>query len=99
MNNAGIVAPVGAFWELDPDDWWRVQEVNLRGAGAVHQGSAAGHGGPSARPDINVVSGDGTMAMPPTAYCSSKAAFIRLTDTLAVETNHTALACLRLALA
>jgi NAD(P)-dependent dehydrogenase (short-subunit alcohol dehydrogenase family) len=31
VNNAGIGGPVGPFLENDPDDWWRCQEVNLRG--------------------------------------------------------------------
>ena len=43
---------------------------------------------PAVRSMINVVSGAGTMAIAGAmAYCSSKAAFIRLTDTLAVETE------------
>jgi NAD(P)-dependent dehydrogenase (short-subunit alcohol dehydrogenase family) len=31
VNNAGAAGPLGPFWENDPEDWWRCQQVNLRG--------------------------------------------------------------------
>ena len=31
VNNAGVLQPIGLAWEVDPDDWWRCIEVNLRG--------------------------------------------------------------------
>ena len=37
VANAGIGGPDGATWEVEPEDWWRVQEVNVRG---VHGRSA-----------------------------------------------------------
>jgi NAD(P)-dependent dehydrogenase (short-subunit alcohol dehydrogenase family) len=88
VNNAGVAEPIGAFWELDPEDWWRILEVNLRGpalcARAVLPGMVARGRGRI----INVTSGAGAMPVPSaTAYCSSKAALIRLTDTLAAETE------------
>jgi NAD(P)-dependent dehydrogenase (short-subunit alcohol dehydrogenase family) len=88
VNNAGIAEPIGAFWELDPDDWWRILEVNLRGpalcARAVLPGMVARGSGRI----INVTSGAGAAPISgATAYCSSKAALIRLTDTLGVETE------------
>jgi NAD(P)-dependent dehydrogenase (short-subunit alcohol dehydrogenase family) len=30
INNAGIVTPLGPLWEIDPDEWWRSMEINLR---------------------------------------------------------------------
>jgi NAD(P)-dependent dehydrogenase (short-subunit alcohol dehydrogenase family) len=31
VNNAAVVAPLGPVWEVAPDDWWRLMEVNLLG--------------------------------------------------------------------
>ena len=31
MANAGVSGPDGATWELDPADWWHVQEINVLG--------------------------------------------------------------------
>jgi NAD(P)-dependent dehydrogenase (short-subunit alcohol dehydrogenase family) len=31
VNNAARFAALGTLWEVDPDDWWREVEVNLRG--------------------------------------------------------------------
>ncbi|MBN2405764.1 MAG: SDR family oxidoreductase [Coriobacteriia bacterium] len=31
VNNAGHGGEVGATWEVDPDEWWRCMDVNLRG--------------------------------------------------------------------
>lgn len=32
VNNAGVVGPLGYDWEIDPDDWWRTFEINMRGS-------------------------------------------------------------------
>ena len=31
INNAGVARALGAIAEVDPDDWWREVEINLRG--------------------------------------------------------------------
>ena len=31
VNNAGAGDPGGPIWEVDPDRWWRVLDVNIRG--------------------------------------------------------------------
>ncbi len=31
VNNAGVPGPTVPFWETDPQDWWRCQEVNVLG--------------------------------------------------------------------
>jgi NAD(P)-dependent dehydrogenase (short-subunit alcohol dehydrogenase family) len=31
VANAGVSGPDGATWEIDPADWWRVQEINVLG--------------------------------------------------------------------
>src|SRR5437773_6927157 len=31
VANAGVPGPDGATWEIDPADWWHVQEINVLG--------------------------------------------------------------------
>ena len=31
INNAAVVSPLGAISEVDPEAWWRTQEINVRG--------------------------------------------------------------------
>ncbi|MBI3943182.1 MAG: SDR family NAD(P)-dependent oxidoreductase [Chloroflexi bacterium] len=31
VNNAAVITPLGYDWEIDPDEWWRTLEINLRG--------------------------------------------------------------------
>ena len=30
VNNAGVISPTGLDWEIEPDDWWRAMEINLK---------------------------------------------------------------------
>ena len=46
FNNAGRFNVLGALWEVDPDDWWRDVEVNLRGVMLLLPGRAAPHDQP-----------------------------------------------------
>lgn len=85
-NNAGSFSGVGPLWEVDADKWWQDVETNLkgsmlcaqavlphlieRGGGIVINMSGGGAAGP-------MVGGSG--------YGSSKAALLRLTDSLARE--------------
>src|SRR5215813_5257884 len=87
VNNAGSVGVIGPIWETDPDDWWRTIEVNLRGpmlcTRSVLPGMIARHGGRI----INMASAAGLRAFPNNStYACSKAALVRLTDTLQQET-------------
>jgi NAD(P)-dependent dehydrogenase (short-subunit alcohol dehydrogenase family) len=86
VNNAGRFQALGPLWEVDPDNWWREQEVNLRGpllcTRAVLPGMLARGRGRI----INVASGAGALTRPgASAYSVSKTALLRLTDTLARE--------------
>jgi NAD(P)-dependent dehydrogenase (short-subunit alcohol dehydrogenase family) len=88
INNAGIVNPLGPLWTCDPDEWWRSIEINLRSvllcSHAVLPGMVARRRGRM----INIASGAGTVAIPyGSAYVISKTAMIRLTETLALETE------------
>ena len=31
VNNAGVGGPFGDAWQVNPGDWWRTVEINLRG--------------------------------------------------------------------
>jgi NAD(P)-dependent dehydrogenase (short-subunit alcohol dehydrogenase family) len=86
VNNAGVAGPIGPFAGVDPEEWWRCQEVNLRGpllyTRAVLPGMIARGRGRV----VNVASGAGTQAIPNlSAYVVSKAALIRLTEIVAAE--------------
>jgi NAD(P)-dependent dehydrogenase (short-subunit alcohol dehydrogenase family) len=88
INNAAIVSPLGPLWELDPDEWWRSMDINVRGillcTRAVLPGMIARRRGRI----INVASGAGTGAIAyGSAYVTSKTAVIRLTETVALETK------------
>jgi NAD(P)-dependent dehydrogenase (short-subunit alcohol dehydrogenase family) len=86
VNNAGVGGPIGPLAETDPDARWRCMEVNLRGplvcSRAVLPGMLARRRGRI----VNVASGAGTRDKPYlSAYVTSKAALIRLTENLAAE--------------
>ena len=86
VANAGSFAAGGRLWETDPDLWWRDVEVNLRGpALALHAVLPAMVQRGSGRA---VVLGSGMGAVPTagaSAYSTSKAAVLRLVDTVAEE--------------
>ena len=90
VANAGSFAAGGRLWETDPDLWWRDVEVNLRGpALALHAVLPAmvERGGGRI-----VVLGSGMGAVPTagaSAYSTSKAAVLRLVDTVAAELDGT----------
>ena len=86
VNNAGLLRTIGPVWEIDPEQWWREVEVNLRGpflcARAVLPGMIARQHGRI----INVASGAGIVPVPAgTAYAASKAALINFTESVAGE--------------
>ncbi len=88
VNNAGIVGPVGPAWEVDGDDWWRTMEVNVRGTMLTTQ---------LVLPDmvtrrhgriVNLSSHAGVFRWPlVSAYSVSKAAVVKFTENLALETS------------
>jgi NAD(P)-dependent dehydrogenase (short-subunit alcohol dehydrogenase family) len=84
VNNAGVLGPIGPFWEAEFDGWWRAMEVNVRGAllcaHLVMPAMIARRRGRI----INVVTG----AFPApylSPYMSSKTALLRATECLAAE--------------
>ena len=86
VANAGLFTAAGPLWQTDPDQWWRDTEVNLRGPLlALHAALPAMIARGSGRV-IVVGSGIGTRPMPyASAYATSKAALLRLVDSVAGE--------------
>jgi len=86
INNAGVQEPIGLFDQVDWLAWRRTIEVNLLGAALVCR-----HAIPlfKARNCGKIVNLSGGGAATPrayfSAYAASKAAVVRLTDTLAEE--------------
>jgi NAD(P)-dependent dehydrogenase (short-subunit alcohol dehydrogenase family) len=86
VNNAGTAGPLGPFWENDPEDWWRCQQVNLRGPMLCCRESLPGMIARNAGRIINVVSGAGCQPFADmSAYVTSKTALIRFSEQLALE--------------
>ena len=86
VANAGIGTEGGSTWEVDPEEWWRVLEVNMRG---VHLSCRSVIPGMLERGRGRIViTGSGAAYLPGgggTAYPSSKAAVCRYGETLANE--------------
>jgi len=79
VNNAGRVDAEVPLWEADPDEWWDIMRVNVRGpfllAHAVIPVMLEQGGGRI----IDVNSGSGTRDFPTaTAYTASKSALFRI---------------------
>jgi NAD(P)-dependent dehydrogenase (short-subunit alcohol dehydrogenase family) len=85
-NNGSADGAVGPLWEINPEAWWQDIEINLRGTflcthAALPHMIAAGRGH-----IVNMVSMAAVMPWPyDSAYACSKAAVIRLTDSVAHE--------------
>lgn len=84
VNNAGTASPLGPLWEVDPDEWWRSMEINVRSvqlcSSAVLPGMIARRRGRI----IDVASGVRPITYM-SAYNVSKLSLIRLTELLAAE--------------
>jgi NAD(P)-dependent dehydrogenase (short-subunit alcohol dehydrogenase family) len=88
INNAGVSGPVGPLWQAQTAEWWRAIEVNLGGAFVLTQ-LALEHMIPAGKGRIiNITSYAGVYRWPLlSAYAASKAALVKLTETLAEETR------------
>src|ERR671919_2060494 len=86
VSNAGISIDEDAAWELEPEDWWHVFEVNVLGVylccRAVIPGMLKRGGGRI----VNVASGAAYLpGSSSTSYSASKAAVHRFSETLALQ--------------
>jgi NAD(P)-dependent dehydrogenase (short-subunit alcohol dehydrogenase family) len=86
VNNAGVYGPKGPIEEVDWDEWVKAIEINLLGTVfmcrlVVPLFKSRGYG-----KIINLSGGGATNPLPRiSAYAASKAAVVRMTDTLAEE--------------
>jgi NAD(P)-dependent dehydrogenase (short-subunit alcohol dehydrogenase family) len=86
VNNAGAAGPMTPFWETDPEDWWRCQEVNVLGPMLCCRYVVPGMIGRHTGRIINLTSGAGTRAIPNLGpYAISKASVIRFSEQLALD--------------
>jgi 3-oxoacyl-[acyl-carrier protein] reductase len=84
VSNAGITTEEGAAWELDPDEWWRVFEVNVLGVYLTCRAVIPGMLARGKGRIVNVASGAAYLpGSKSTAYSASKAAVHRFSETLA----------------
>lgn len=88
VNAAGVQGPIGPLWKVDPAQWRRALDVNLYGTmlccrSVVPHMITAGGG--------KIINFSGGGATGPrsnfSAYAASKAAVVRMTETLAEETR------------
>jgi NAD(P)-dependent dehydrogenase (short-subunit alcohol dehydrogenase family) len=86
VNNAGIYGPKGLVQDVDVDEWWDAVRINLLSVmltcrEAMPLFTRMGYG-----KIVNLSGGGATAPLPRiSAYAASKAAVVRLTETLAVE--------------
>jgi NAD(P)-dependent dehydrogenase (short-subunit alcohol dehydrogenase family) len=86
VNNAGVTGPMAPFWETDPKDWWRCQEVNLLGPVLCCREVVPGMIVRKVGRIINLSSGAGVRPVPNFgAYAISKASVLRFSEQLAME--------------
>jgi NAD(P)-dependent dehydrogenase (short-subunit alcohol dehydrogenase family) len=86
VNNAGVSGPVGDAWQVDPGDWWRAVEVNLRGVFLCTRAVLPAMTTRGAGRIVNITSQAGAYRWPQvSAYSVSKAAVIKFTENLAAE--------------
>jgi NAD(P)-dependent dehydrogenase (short-subunit alcohol dehydrogenase family) len=88
VNNAGYGGPIGPLTENDPVDWWRTQDINLRGPMLCIQAVLPGMIARKRGRVVNMSSGAANMPIPNfSAYVTSKAALNKFTECLSIETK------------
>jgi NAD(P)-dependent dehydrogenase (short-subunit alcohol dehydrogenase family) len=85
VNNAGASPLEAPMWEVDPDDWWRILETNLRGAVLLTRAVMGGMVERGRGRIVNIVSEAGNNPEANlSAYSTSKAALIHFTECMAL---------------
>jgi NAD(P)-dependent dehydrogenase (short-subunit alcohol dehydrogenase family) len=88
VNNAGVCGPIDPVWDVDPEVWWRTMDINLRGTFLCARAALPGMIARRSGRIINIASHAGVYRWPlVSAYSVSKAALVKLTENLAVETK------------
>lgn len=86
VNNAGIYGPIGPTEEVDWDGWVEAIQVNLLGTLLMCRAVIPHFKAQKYGKIVNLSGGGATSPLPRfSAYAASKAAVVRLTETLAVE--------------
>jgi NAD(P)-dependent dehydrogenase (short-subunit alcohol dehydrogenase family) len=87
VNNAGLLQPIGPFWENDLNEWLRGIDVNLRGVAICSRAVMPGMVARGRGRIINVSSGAGLgMGLDyMSSYVTSKTAVLRFTECIASE--------------
>lgn len=86
VNAAGLQVPIGPFWECDWEEWEHNIQVNLLGTARMIHSILPMMMDRRQGKIINFSGGGATAPRPYfSAYATSKAALVRLTETLAVE--------------
>jgi NAD(P)-dependent dehydrogenase (short-subunit alcohol dehydrogenase family) len=86
VNAAGVYGPIGPTWDVPIDEWSRAVEVNLMGTLHSCRAVIPGMIERGAGRIINFSGGGATAPLPRfSAYAATKAAVVRLTETLAEE--------------
>ena len=86
VNNAGIYGPIGPTDEVSLADWTQAWQINVTGTLLVCQHAVRAMKPRGAGKIINISGGGATNPMPRfVAYAATKAAVVRLTETLAEE--------------
>jgi NAD(P)-dependent dehydrogenase (short-subunit alcohol dehydrogenase family) len=86
ISNAGVPGPFGPLWEVDPDEWWRAQEIHIRAPFLLMQGVLPGMLA-RGRGRVICVSAKAARMVAPhlSAYCTGKIAQNRLVAEAAAE--------------
>lgn len=86
VNSAGIYGPKGLLEDNDWDEWLRTIEINLMGTALLFRGIVPHLRRRGAGKIIQLSGGGATSPMPRiSAYAASKAAVVRLVETVALE--------------
>ena len=86
VNNAGIALWEESAWELEPEEWWHVLEVNVLGVYLCCRAAIPGMIARGGGRIVNVASGAAYLpGSTSTAYAASKAAVHRFSETLATQ--------------
>lgn len=86
VNNAGIGGDGSVSWQIDPDEWWRILEVNVRGAFNCTNAVLKSMVDKDQGRIINIGSYAGVLASPmASAYGASKAALLHFSNSIGVE--------------
>jgi NAD(P)-dependent dehydrogenase (short-subunit alcohol dehydrogenase family) len=88
VNNAGAPGVLGPSWEVNPDEWWRCIEVNLRGPFLCSRAILPGMVTRRRGRIVITASGAGLGPWPYSgAYAIAKCAAVRFGENMAAETK------------